>query len=277
MINRYAGTCANCRQWVLAEAGQAVPEAGRWRTYHGECVPVRVAPAAGTHEGWHRLPLVAFDIESTLPEPQDARIISAALVHSDGTRQTWLVNPGVPIPPDATALNGITDEQVRRYGQPAEVALAEIGAAVGGYIADGTPLVAFFASYDVTALHSELARHGLLALDWDQAAIVDPFVLHKQAEPDWYGKKTLIDLCGYYGVSLVNAHDAASDAAATLDLAQAIAARHQRLAQLSPRALHDAQVDWFAEDSRGLQRYYDRRGIAKTASTEWPLETIRRG
>jgi DNA polymerase-3 subunit epsilon len=84
---------------------------------------------------------------------------------------------------------------------------------------------------------------------------------------------TLGDLCRYYQVRLLHAHDAASDAAAALDLARAIAARHRRLAELAPAKLHRAQVSWFAEDARRLQRWYDDRGIAKTVGTEWPLET----
>jgi DNA polymerase-3 subunit epsilon len=275
--NRYSGTCASCRARVPAEAGQAVNEAGQWLVYHDDCVPVRTAPQAGTHAGWHDGPIVAFDVETTLPEPLDARVVSAALVHSDGTSRSWLVNPGVPIPPDATDRNGITDEMVRRDGQPAAAALAEIGTLIGKYIADGVPVVAYFASYDVTVLHTELARHALPAIDWSLASIIDPFVLHKQAEPKWFGSKTLGDLCGYYQIQLVNAHEAASDAAAALGLARGIAARHQRIAQVSLSALHQAQIRWFAEQSRDLQQYYDRRGIQKTVSTEWPLETVRRG
>lgn len=277
MINRYPGNCGACRRKVLAEAGQAIKEAGRWQTYHNECVPARVAPPAGTHTGWHDGPLVAFDIEATLSEPLDARIISAALVHSDGSTKTWLVNPGVPIPPDATAINGFTDEVVRRDGLPAADAIAAIGTAVAKYIIDGVPLVAFRASYDVTVLHTELARHRLPAIDWSQAVIIDPFILHKEVERDWFDKRTLGILSDYYQVRLSKAHDAVGDAQATLDVAKAIAARHQRIAQMPVAALHEAQIRWFAEDSRSLQDYYNRQGIDKTVNSEWPLETVRRG
>ena len=277
MINKYPGRCGGCRRDVPAGAGQAVKEAGRWVIYHDECRPVRVAPPAGTHPGWHDGPLVAFDIEATRAEPLDARIISAALVPTDGTTRTWLVNPGVPIPPDATAINGFTDDVVRRDGLPAAAAIADIGVAVAKYIADGVPLVAFRASYDVTVLHTELARHGLPAIDWTQAVIIDPFILHKQVERDWFDKRTLGVLADYYRVRLDNAHDAASDAQATLDLARAIAARHQRIAQTPLAALHEDQIRWYAEDSRNLQRYYDDRGIDKIVNDEWPLETLKRG
>jgi DNA polymerase-3 subunit epsilon len=276
MINRYAGDCHGCGARVSAGEGTVHREEGRWRTYHPGCRSARSAPPPGDHGGWHRGPLVAFDVETTGPDPQRDRILSAALVHSDGTRQHWLVNPGVPIPAETSRLNGITDEMVRTAGRPPAVALAELGVTIGKYIADGTPVVAFFASYDVTVLHTELARHALPPVAWDRAVIVDPFILHGQAEPGWSGRRTLRDLCAYYGVNLVHAHEAASDAQATLELAVQIAARHPRLAGLAPEVLHEAQIRWFAEDSARLQRWYDSRGIQRTVHTEWPLETRQR-
>ncbi|MGW0433734.1 exonuclease domain-containing protein [Micromonospora sp. NPDC003197] len=276
MINRYPGKCAQCRGPVAAGAGQAINESGRWQTYHNDCAPVRTAPKAGGHHGWHREPLVAFDIETTLPEPMDARIISAALVYANGHKETWLINPGVRIPPEATELNGITDEVVRLKGQDPTEALAAISLAITKEIAKGTPLVAFFAPFDVTTIHHELARHGMPGIDWEQATIIDPFVLHKEVEPNWYAPSKLGDLCEYYQVPLERAHEAASDAQATLELAQSIGARHPHIARMQAPTLHAAQVEWFAKHSAELQRYYDRQGIDKFVSTEWPLETVPR-
>ncbi|MFI1193853.1 exonuclease domain-containing protein [Micromonospora sp. NPDC020750] len=273
MINKYAGRCGTCSAPVEAGAGQAANVDGRWSSYHHGCVPVRVAPPVGRHAGWHDLPVVGFDLEGTLPEPTETRIVSAALVHSDGTTQEWLIDPGVPIPADATARHGITDEMVRGGGQPAREALADLGTAVAKLIADGIPLVAFCAPYDVTALHTELARHGLPAIDWDRAVIIDPSVLHKEVEPRWYGSKQLGDLCRYYEVTLETAHEAASDARAAADMARSIAARHGRIARMRPDLLHQAQIGWYAEQSRDLQSYFDRQGRDERVSTQWPLET----
>ncbi|MEU6024434.1 exonuclease domain-containing protein [Micromonospora sp. NPDC048871] len=276
MINRYPGSCGKCQKWVEAGAGQAINLGGRWSPHHDECVPVRTAPPPGTHRGWHDLPMVGFDIEATEAEPMDARIVSAALVHSDGTTARWLIDPGVPIPPRSTEIHGITDEMVRSSGQPATEALTELRTAIDKVIADGTPLVAFCAPYDVTALHTELARHALAPLDWDRAVIIDPSVLHGEVEPRWYGGRRLEDLCRYYGVDLVSAHDAASDARAAAEMAVSIAARHERIARLHPETLHQAQITWYAEQKRELQAAFDRQGRDETVSLEWPLETRRR-
>ncbi|MFI6820842.1 exonuclease domain-containing protein [Micromonospora sp. NPDC050187] len=273
MINKYAGYCAGCHQRVEAGAGQRLNVAGSWSTYHPGCAPARTAPPRGTHPGWHDLPLVGFDLEGTLPAPMRTRIVSAALTHPDGTEDTWLVDPGVPIPPDATDRHGITDEMVRANGRPPAEALAEIGSAVAKLIADSTPLVAFCASYDVTALHTELARHGLPSIPWERAIVIDPSVLHRQVEPRWYGGRQLGDLCPYYEVEPGTAHEAASDARAAAGLARSIAARHERIARMDPHDLHRAQIDWYAEQGRDLQRYFDGKGLRRTVSLEWPLET----
>ncbi|WP_204032638.1 exonuclease domain-containing protein [Micromonospora qiuiae] len=262
---------------MKAELGQALKIGSRWITYHHECAPIKNAPPAGTHRGWHDLPVVGFDIEGTEKEPMDSRIVSAALVYADGTTSSWLINPGVPIPSDASKIHGITNETVRSTGRPPREALAELATAISKVIADGMPLVAFCAPYDVTTLHSELARHGLPAVDWDRADIIDPSILHGEVEPRWYDSRQLGDLCRYYEVELTNAHDAASDARAAVDLAVSIAARHERIARLHPDALHQAQIGWYAKQKRELQAFFDRRGSGETVSLEWPLETKRRG
>ena len=62
-------------------------------------------------------PLVVFDLETTGTDPATDRIveISALRIDPDGTREarTRRVNPGVPIPSQATAIHKIRDEDVR--------------------------------------------------------------------------------------------------------------------------------------------------------------------
>ncbi|MEH0934003.1 exonuclease domain-containing protein [Micromonospora psammae] len=276
MINKFAGRCGNCQQRVEAGAGQAIRLGGRWSSFHHNCAPVQAAPQVGNHRGWHDMPVVGFDIEGTDDEPQDTRIVSAALVYADGTTKSWLIDPGVPIPPDATAIHGITNEAVRNAGTPSRKALTELSVEIGKQIADGTPLVAYCAHYDVTALHAELVRHSLPPVEWESANIIDPSILHRDVEPGWSGGWRLGDLCRYYEVELTNAHDAASDARAAAEMAVSIAARHERIARMRPDDLYRAQVTWFAEQKRELQAYFDRQGRDEEVSLEWPLETRRR-
>ena len=73
-----------------------------------------------------RRPLAFIDLETTGLSTQEDRIVQmAVLMLSPGgecTSRSTLVDPGVPIPPAATAVHGISDEQVA--GQPRFAALA---------------------------------------------------------------------------------------------------------------------------------------------------------
>jgi len=61
-------------------------------------------------------PLVIFDLEATGLNSRADRIVELSLlkIMPDGTRQvhTHRVNPEIPIPPDATRIHGITDQDV---------------------------------------------------------------------------------------------------------------------------------------------------------------------
>jgi len=62
-------------------------------------------------------PIIYFDIESTGVETETARIVELACIkyNPDGTQEekTILVNPGIPIPKEASDVHGITDEMVK--------------------------------------------------------------------------------------------------------------------------------------------------------------------
>jgi DNA polymerase-3 subunit epsilon len=61
-------------------------------------------------------PLAIFDIESTGINPRADRIIELAVViipvKGEKTVHTFRCNPGIPIPPEATAIHGISDADV---------------------------------------------------------------------------------------------------------------------------------------------------------------------
>ena len=61
-------------------------------------------------------PICFFDLETTGIDISKDRIveISVLKVFSNGNKEsrTWLVNPEMPIPPETTAVHGITNEKV---------------------------------------------------------------------------------------------------------------------------------------------------------------------
>ena len=61
-------------------------------------------------------PLVFVDLETTGINTTNDRIVEVTVlkIHPDGSREekSELVNPGIPIPPGATKVHGITNEDV---------------------------------------------------------------------------------------------------------------------------------------------------------------------
>jgi hypothetical protein len=67
---------------------------------------------------WEKVPLAVIDTETTGKDAaRGDRIVEVAVVHCcDGAvteRHGFLINPGVPIPAEASAVHGIRDEDVK--------------------------------------------------------------------------------------------------------------------------------------------------------------------
>ncbi|PRY59141.1 exonuclease domain-containing protein [Glycomyces artemisiae] len=222
-------------------------------------------------ERWFEGPLLGFDTETTGVSVEQDRIVQAALVTGTGST-TWLIDPGVPIPPGATRVHGITDEQVRAAGRPPAEALAEVAAALRAAADTGTPVVAFRAGFDCTLLSYELERHGLDQPAWERLAVIDPSVLDKRVDKYRRGKRTLGATALQYGVVHDGAHSAAGDAEATVALARAIGALYPEVGDLTPQDLHASQVRWHAEDAASLEAYFKRKGREEAVDRRWPLQ-----
>ncbi len=100
---------------------------------------------------------IAFDLETTGIQPKSDAIVEIGAVRFDGAEPVGsfcsLINPGRPIPPEASAVNGITDEMVA--DQPAvETVLADFAAFCGDL-----PLVAHNAPFDFKFLLGAVETH----------------------------------------------------------------------------------------------------------------------
>ncbi|MER7820473.1 3'-5' exonuclease [Streptomyces sp. NPDC096153] len=227
---------------------------------------------------WHRERLVGFDLETTGTDPLSARIVTAAVVTVDGDgtveRRTWLADPGVRIPAQASAIHGISSERAAAEGRPAREVAAETAAALAGHWARGVPVVAYNAAFDLTLLAAELQRHGLPPL-LDTVPVVDPYTIDRAVDRYRRGKRTLEAVCAEYGVVLADAHEASADALAAVLVARAIADRHPSVAALSPADLHARQISWYAEWAADFQAFLRRKG-EKDAVVDgtWPLRAL---
>jgi len=117
-----------------------------------------------------RMLMVGLDLETTSADPSRARVVQFGAVSrcpgwlpSPGVESCFLVDPGVPIPASATAINRITDDMVRGKETLAQRAPALLdlmakasqpGACVVGYNVR---------KYDLPLLQLQLAQMGYVA------------------------------------------------------------------------------------------------------------------
>src|SRR3972149_4178140 len=66
---------------------------------------------------WSELNIACIDFETTGPDPKTCEPVELAVVRFEGgevvSRYSTLIEPDAAIPPEATAIHGITDEMVR--------------------------------------------------------------------------------------------------------------------------------------------------------------------
>jgi DNA polymerase-3 subunit epsilon len=231
--------------------------------------------------GWHRELLIGFDLETTGTDPHESRIVTGAVIEVRAGeplgRREWLADPGVPIPADAVAVHGISNERAAAEGRPADQVADALAEALTGYWKTGVPVVAYNAVFDLTLLSAELRRHGLPSLA-DRlggalpAPVIDPYTIDRSVDRYRRGKRNLEAVCGEYGVVLDSAHNAMSDALAAARLASAIAVRHPKIAALGPAELHRHQIEWYAAWAADFEAFLRRKGNADAVvEGMWPL------
>ncbi len=199
---------------------------------------------------WWQSRLVGFDLETTSPLPEEARIVTPAAALCGGGEEmdarTWLADPGVEIPEAAAAIHGITTARAQADGRPAPDVVREVVDLLVTELGRGYPLVIANARFDLTVLDRECRRMGLatlterLVIEGVPLLVVDVFVIDKwldryrksyppgvtaeqASERGIPSSRTLTGMCQHYGVTLDGAHDAAFDAVAAARLAYRLA------------------------------------------------------
>ncbi|GAA3867488.1 3'-5' exonuclease [Leifsonia kafniensis] len=219
--------------------------------------------------------LAVFDLETTGIDVETSRIVSATVAVMDAMghvteRTDWLVNPGVDIPEQATAVHKITTQHAVDNGRNAAEAVAEIVAALRVPLELGIPLVAYNAPYDLTLLNREALRYGIAPLV-SPTPVIDPLVIDKAVDRYRKGKRTLEAASAFYNVVLDGAHDSGADAIAAGHVAQAIARVHAATLPPTAAELHDLQVTWSQEQADSFQSYMRReRDPQFVANGSWP-------
>jgi DNA polymerase-3 subunit epsilon len=204
--------------------------------------------------GWADGPFVVLDTETTGTAVEQDRVVTACVgtVGGDGHPElsSWLINPGVGIPAEATAVHGITTEQATAEGRAPEDAIADITGLLGVLWNDGVPLVAMNATFDLTILDRESRRHLGRPLPIT-GPVLDPLVIDRHADRYRKGSRKLDALCAHYAVNLDGAHDSTQDALAAARIVWRQARRYPELAALDLDTLTEMQAGWHARWEEG--------------------------
>ena len=157
--------------------------------------------------------IVFFDIESTGLSTANDRIVQLAIIKyfADGSEpieRSRLINPTIPINPEATDVHGITNEQVKD-----EPTFKDLANGLMQLIGDAD-LCGFNSNrFDVPMLIEEFSRAGI-ELSTDDRNFIDVWKVYQKMEP-----RNLSAACKYYcGKELEGAHDALNDVRATVDV-----------------------------------------------------------
>lgn len=187
-------------------------------------------------------PLIFFDLETTGIDVANDRIVELSYLkinpNGDEESRTLRVNPTVPIPPKATLIHGITDEDVKDAPTFNEIAksIAKIfeGCDIAGYNSN---------KFDIPLLAEEFLR-AEVDIDLMKRKFIDIQVIFHKKE-----QRTLSAAYQFYcNKTLENAHSSEADTRATYEILMAQLDRYPDLpndiSELSKFSSHNRNVDF---------------------------------
>lgn len=187
-------------------------------------------------------PIVFFDLETTGTNIISDRIVEICylkvLPNGNEESKTLRINPGMPIPAEASAVHGIYDADVADCPTFKEVARS-IAHAI-----EGADLAGFNSNrFDIPLLAEEFLRAGV-DIDLSRRKFVDVQVIFHKME-----QRTLSAAYKFYcDKDLDDAHTAAADTRATYEVLQAQLDRYPELQNdityLSEYSSHTRNVDF---------------------------------
>jgi DNA polymerase III epsilon subunit family exonuclease len=187
---------------------------------------------------------VAFDTETTGLMPSRERVVEVSGVRftlgEERSQFESLVDPGMPIPPAASRVHGITDEDVS--GQPS---IADV---LPGFMAlcEGAVVVAHNAEFDVNFLAHEASRHGLRLA---AVPVLDSVEIARSLRPDLPNHK-LETLSTALGCPAPTYHRALADSQTLMHSLRALIAGAPGVSTLRDLLAHTSGALTFGPDER---------------------------
>jgi DNA polymerase-3 subunit epsilon len=152
--------------------------------------------------------IAIIDVETTGVNPERDRVIEFAVQKGldPDFQKVWRVNPGIPIHPAATAVHGITDDDVK--DEPQFAALIPV---IKKILAGCEVIVGYNVEFDIRCIEQEFLRNGEKKPGFDKKIIVDPLKIWRHFEP----RKLEDAVKRFVGGKHETAHTAAGDVEAT--------------------------------------------------------------
>lgn len=166
-------------------------------------------------------PIAFFDIEATGLNIVHDRIVEVSVlrinVNGAEEQKTWRINPCIPIPPETTAIHGISDEDVANE-KTFKQAAPEISKFFGNCDLAGYNILKF----DIPILVEEFIRAGI-NFDLKDRQFIDVMNIFMKMEP-----RTLKGAYRFFmHKELDNAHSANADTFATYEVLMAMLDKYQ--------------------------------------------------
>ncbi len=168
-------------------------------------------------------PIIFFDLETTGTNTLTDRIVEISMIkimpNGEEHERTLRINPEMPIPPEATAVHHITDEDVadcRTFKMIAKDLVASFtGCDIAGFNSN---------KFDIPMLAQEFARAGV-KFDFTRPRFIDvQTIFHKKEQ------RTLVAAYKFYcNKDLTEAHSASADTRATYEVLKAQLDRYEDL------------------------------------------------
>lgn len=178
-------------------------------------------------------PLVIFDCETTGTNPSVDRVVSIdyTKIFPDGNieKRSFLIDPTIQIPEGASAIHGISDDDVLfcpTFCEKSETFLSDLSNCDLGTF-NGN-------KFDIPLLMEEFNRCGVIWPEPDQLRI-DVSQIYREKN-----RRSLMDAhIQYLGFEFEGAHDSGADVEATKNVLLAMLNEHDDLAAMDLQQLHD--------------------------------------